>query len=288
MPTDYSTPLSPEDRQRLARDKSNHVRHRRSYTIFLILEGGFIALVWYCYSLPLPLPTYTNLLEFKTVKSGVIVIFNLWHKIATAIAAEICFEAFSREWRAGKNKDDPTDEVSKVTSGLLNRAKYASKFRSASKTYITAFVLSLGLALIGMIGSSAIVATDGIQSPQHLDIGIINTPSLAPNTTNMDNLAFRVRLSEANMIVRLERLAGEPWGYVPQPNYLIPLPAEPLNDTTQVKYESDVVHFSYQCHWQAPDNFVNSTMTIGNETWTGAFRSQPKNNTTISKPELLS
>jgi hypothetical protein len=257
----------------------------RSYAIFFVLEASFIALAWYCYPRPRSLPQYANLLHFQTLKSGVIVIFNFWHRIATAVATEICYESFSREWKARENAK-PTDKVSKVTSGAPVLLMYTIK-DGPSKTYATALLLLVGLIAMATTGSSAIIATDSVQSPDNLAIGIINTASLAPNSTNMNNLAFRERLSEANMVVRLEQLLNEPWGYVPESNYLIPLPADVLTDTTEVKYESDVVHFHYQCHRQAPDSFVNNTMTIGNETWTGNFKSQPKNNITISKSEPL-
>ncbi len=72
------------------------------YAIFILLEAGFTALAWYCYVRPRPLPESLGFQD-TTIKSGVIVVFSIWHTIAVAIAYNICAEAFSRECAAKKD-----------------------------------------------------------------------------------------------------------------------------------------------------------------------------------------
>ncbi|KAJ3555648.1 hypothetical protein NP233_g12157 [Leucocoprinus birnbaumii] len=118
-------------------------------------------------------------------------------------------------------------------------------------------------------GSSAVTATDGVPTQASLPISLISTPVLTSSSTDVNDSAFALRLATANMIVRLEQLLQAPWGYVVQPNWLIPLPTTDLNKTSQVDYESDLVMFNYTCRWQVPDAFQGRSITIGNQTWTG-------------------
>jgi hypothetical protein len=237
------------------------------YTVFVFTEAAFTALAWYCYSRPRILPghAFFDYFDNGTVKSGFIVLFNLWHNIAIACAIVTCANSFSREWAAREE----TDEVSTVTSGIIDRVFYSFK-RRATKTFRTAFMIFLGLVIMRMIGSSIATATDGVPSVRPLHISIF-TPNLTTDSTDTSDPTFAIRLIQANMIVRLEQLLGSPWGYVPESNWLISLPTENLAMTSQVDYESDFVRFQYACQWQAPDSFSGDTVTVGNTTWSGRF-----------------
>lgn len=237
--------------------------HILRFMTFMFMESSFTALAWYCYSSPRLLPWFD--FEPTTVRSGFITIFTLWHTVAIACAFNICADSFSREWAA---RDQMTDVVSVATSGIIDRAYYFTQTR-ATKTFKVAFLAFLGLLVFRTIGSSAITVASGVQFDKSLPIGLISTSSLTPNSTDITNAAFTERLIQADMVVRLERLFGAPWGYVPQPNLLIPLPIEELNLTTRVTYETDVVSFHYDCQWRAPDSYSANKVTFGNGTWTG-------------------
>ncbi|KAJ3566087.1 hypothetical protein NP233_g7221 [Leucocoprinus birnbaumii] len=240
------------------------------YVVFLIMEAMFTALAWYCYSRPLLLPLYINI-QLDTVKSGFIAIFTVWHTIAIACAWFICAESFSMEWAARPGLK-PTDKVSTVTSGILDHILYSFTSRS-TKTFRAAVCAFLGLMILRATGSSAITATDGVKTREALPIGRIATSSITPDFINPSNSTFTSRLAQTYMVVRLEQLLGDPWGYVPQPNWLIPLPAEKLNMTSRLEYETDLVKFQYSCQWQAPmfSTFLKNTVMVDNEPWAGNF-----------------
>ncbi|KAF5359613.1 hypothetical protein D9756_003507 [Leucocoprinus leucothites] len=244
------------------------------YMVFLVMEAAFTALAWYCFRRPRLLPSYVDL-DLRTVKSGFITIFNIWHTVAIACAIAICAETFSKEWSA---RPDQTDAVSTVTSGITDRIYY-SFTRRATRTFRAAFLIFLGLIVMRITGSSAVTATDEVPVQATLPISLISTPSLTSDNTNTNNSAFALRLTTANMIVRLEQLLEAPWGYVIQPNWLIPLPTEDLNKTSQVDYGTDLAKFNYTCRWQVPDNIYENTVIIGNETWTSTVRFSSLNTT---------
>ncbi|KAJ3569243.1 hypothetical protein NP233_g5183 [Leucocoprinus birnbaumii] len=258
---------------------ASHCRWR--YTIFLVLEGCFTALVWYCYSHPRPLPTI-SFIQIGMLKSGFIALFNFWHYTAIASANEICFEAFSREW-APRPEVEKTDVVSKVTSGGYDRFLYFWDLR-ATNTFRFGFLLFLGLIVMNTIGTSSVTVSDGSQSGVRIDVGRITTPNITPNSTDIENDTFLARLNEASLSVRLEQLDGVPWGYVPQPNWLIPLPINTLVTAIRVSYSSDLVSFQNRCGWRAPDAIVNNAVSVGGDTWRGGFfvGSSPSNSTTGS------
>lgn len=233
------------------------------------MEAMFTTLAWYCYSRPLPLPRYINV-GLNTAKSGFIVVFTVWHTIACACAWYIGAESFSMEWAA--RPEEPTDSVSTVTSGIVDYLVYFPRSR-ATGTFKAAFFAFIGLMALRATGSSTITATDGIETVDPLPIGRIATSSITPNTINLGDSIFASRLAQTYMVVRLEQLLGAPWGYVPESNWLIPLPAEQLNMASTLEYETDLVRFHYTCRWHAPttDTVFDSTLIIGDERWTGNF-----------------
>ncbi|KAF5359475.1 hypothetical protein D9756_003551 [Leucocoprinus leucothites] len=252
--------------------ESSHASHVRRFAAFLTLEGAFLALEWYCYTRPRALPDFylVHYFQLATLKSGFISLFNFWHTVAVACATEICYEAFSKEWDARRVEKERTDRVSKVTGGVFDRACYFFE-RRATKTYRAGFIIFLGLLLMGMTGPSAVTVIDGVETETWLEIGLITTQNLTPDSANPNNPIFLIRLAEANMVVKLEQVLDAPWGYVPSPNWLIPLPVENLDRAKRVTYTSDVASFNYSCRWQSPDSIVGNTVTVENNQWSGNF-----------------
>ncbi|KXN86062.1 Ubiquinone biosynthesis protein coq9, mitochondrial [Leucoagaricus sp. SymC.cos] len=171
-----------------------------------------------------------------TVRGGFVTFFNFWHTVAIASAITIRTESLSREWAAPPAR---TDVVSTVTRGTINRIFYSFTARAA-RTFKAASLIFLAFLVMCMTGSSTVTATDGVQSDETLPTGIISTSSITLDFTAKDNLNFAVQLEQACMIVWLERLLGEPWSYVPQPNWLIFLPIDDLNVTSHLEYYTDL------------------------------------------------
>ncbi|KAF9440394.1 hypothetical protein P691DRAFT_821781, partial [Macrolepiota fuliginosa MF-IS2] len=160
-------------------------------------------------------------------------------------------------------------EVSIVTSGIVNRVFYSFRER-ATKTFRTAFLVFLGLTILRTIGSSAITVTSGVQFATNLPIGLLSTATLTLNSTNRSARNFQLRLNQASMVVRLEMIMRAPWGYTPEPNWLIPLPTADLNLTTTVEYKTDLVGFNYACQWEAP-NISQNGIVFDGQTWGGGI-----------------
>ncbi len=255
--------------------------HIHRFSVFLLLEAGFVALAWYCYARPRQLPESLGFRD-TTVKSGFIVVFSIWHTIAVTSAFNICADTFSREWAARPGQD--TDVVSTITTGFIDHVSYS--FRSggrATKTYRTAFFSFLGLLLMRTIGPSAITVSSGIEFSQELSVGLISATSLTQNLTDLESQNSFSRLAQASMVVRLEQLIGVPWGYKPQLNWLIPLPNEDvLQSISKVVYTTDLVYFNHTCNWQAPSISRGNgevIFKINNESWSWRFLRTPSQET---------
>jgi hypothetical protein len=236
---------------------------RLQFLTFLFLELAFVSLTWFCFDQPLPLP-YIDYSYLSTAKSGFVAIFNVWHTIAVACGFYTCYESFSREWAA---RSERTDMVSTVCSGMLDRITYSFKSR-ATRTFKAALLVFLALMLLRTTGSSSITVTGAT------GMGFIHVSDLiAPPVMESYPTFFTGKLNQANLITRLEQLHGVDTGFKPEPNWLIPLPVlNAESGALTVTYNTDLVHFNYSCHWQAPDDIVLGYGTvIGNETWKDWF-----------------
>lgn len=252
------------------------------YLVFVIMEAAFTSFAWYCYARPRPLPYLSNFnLEPMTVKSAFITAFTLWHTVAITGAFRICADTFSGEWAARPNK---TDAVSVITSGILDRVLYFFQKR-ATKTYRLALATFLGILLLHTTAPSTITASFGLQFDEELPIGRISTAGLARDFTRIDSQSFIVRLNQAAMAVRLERLAGSSWGLIPQPNWLIPLPFEEHNvtGTGSVIYNTDLVSFNYSCEWQAPGVWNKDGFFLRGQWWNDPDAWEVWNNASFSR-----
>lgn len=232
------------------------------YSVFVLLEACFAALAFYCWKSPRRLP-YVNL-QPMSIKSAFQTIFNLWHNIAIALAASICAEAFSKEWAA--RRDSPTDIVSKITSGVTDRALYFFTSR-ATRTFRTAFTASVILIFMHITSSSTITVSSGVKFKEDMPIGLLSNVDLSAELATPNIQGFVERLNRAGIVVRLEKLGGSPWGLSPPPNWLIPLPSAIENTTGLVYYDTDLAHFQHQCAWRAPDSANDTVYTIDDQQW---------------------
>ncbi|KAF9450053.1 hypothetical protein P691DRAFT_726742 [Macrolepiota fuliginosa MF-IS2] len=232
------------------------------YAAFIILEASFAVLAFYCWWSPRRLP-YVDV-KPMSIKSAFQTIFNLWHNIAIALAGGICAEAFSKEWAA--HQDSPTDTVSKVTSGMIDRIVYFFKSR-ATRTYRTAFLASLILILMHITSSSTITVSSGVEFREGMPIGLLSDVDLSADLAVPNVQGFVERLTRAGIVVRLEKLGGSPWGLSPEPNWLIPLPSAIENTTGLVYYNTDLARFQHDCNWRAPDSVNDTTYLIDGQEW---------------------
>lgn len=222
-----------------------------------------MAFAWYCCARPCTLPWSS--IEPATIRSTFVTIFILWHTIAIANAVVICIESFGEEYAA---RPKGADVVHTVSGGFIGRVFYFRRER-ATRTSKAAFLVFLGLLTTWITGSSTVTVTSGFQFDESSSPVQIAILSLTTNTTDIDSEVLLDRLDQANMVVRLEKLLGSPWGYVPQPNFFIPLPVESFGPASRVIYETDIVSFHYTCRWRAPDKFSDEVFTLDNEEWSG-------------------
>jgi hypothetical protein len=270
---DTSRPDDVSARQTLPRPERLHLAR---YLIFFVLEAGFTALAWFCYVHPRLLPWFDLSIDDTTIRSGLTAIFSLWQTTAVEGVLYIC-TALPSGMRAAPDDSEPTDLIAIVM-------RFASDVIRSSKTVKIALLAYPVLILFRIVGNSTITVSDGVGSERPLPIGSISTFSLTPDSTDIASQAFIERMVQTDMIVRLEQVYGQAWGYVSQPNFLIPLPAQELNTTTKVVYETDVVSFHHDCQWKAPDNYSGNTITVGNNTWTARINS---NATMVSESRVV-
>jgi hypothetical protein len=235
------------------------------YLIFFVLEGGFTALAWLCYAHPRLLPWFNLNIDDTTIRSGLTAIFSLWQTAAVEGVLYIC-TALPSKMRAERDESEPTDPIAVVL-------RFASDMIHSSKTVKIALLSYPVLILFRIVGNSTITVSDGVGAQRALPIGLISTFSLNPDSTDISSQAFLERMVQTDMIVRLEQVYKQAWGYISQPNYLIPLPTQDLDTTTKVIYETDVVSFHHDCRWRAPDSYTGNDIRISNDTWTARVSS---------------
>lgn len=227
------------------------------FLLFVLIEAGFIALAAVCLAKPVPLNIRLKLSDSE-VKGGFTVIFILWQSLAIIAGGYILADAFSREWSVQLAQLVPgtTDRVSTVTSGFLDRILYFFTKR-ASGTFKLAFLASLSfMALTQLAPGTISAATTLIDVPLMVKVG-----NLISQVADADVFQeFIAAAARANLIVRLEQIEHSPFGLKLPPNRLIALPAVDLGELNNgtLEYDSDVVEFHYDCHWEAP-TFVNGS-----------------------------
>ncbi|KAF9445113.1 hypothetical protein P691DRAFT_291406 [Macrolepiota fuliginosa MF-IS2] len=261
---DNGTPPSTATSLRYRPEEPNFVVSRRTrvmlylrFLIFVLIEVTFIGLAAICLTKPILLNTTLALMSSE-VKGGFTVLFIVWQGLATVAGGYILADAFSREWSVHLEQIVPgtTDRVSTITSGFLDRFLYFFTKR-ASGTFKLTFLASLSFMALTQLAPGTITATTTlIYVPTRATVG-----SLVTNLIDIEFLEdLAVTTDRASLIIRLEQIERSPFGLDLPPNRLVALPSVNLTDLSDgvLEYDSDVVDFHHDCHWEAP-SFVNIT-----------------------------
>jgi len=189
------------------------------------------------------------------IKGGFSVIFIVWHSLAILAGGKITIDAFSREWSVQLEHIVPgtTDIVSTINSGLLDRTSYCLS-KHASSTFRFAFVASLFLMMLAQLAPGAINTTV-ITVPTAIQV------ARQVSQINSDNFQqFLASAARASLIVRQEKIGSAQSQFgLKLPAYTLmslPPPSYILNRT--IEYNTDIVEFHHDRHWEAP-SIVNDT-----------------------------
>ncbi|EKM82344.1 hypothetical protein AGABI1DRAFT_104369 [Agaricus bisporus var. burnettii JB137-S8] len=247
--------------------------------IFIILEMGYIILAAVCLAKPVPLSLHFNFAAEK-VEGGFTVVFIVWQSIAILMGAYFAADAFSREWSfqlthiapgTDRNSLRAIDRVSTMTSGFIDRTSHLL-FKKPSGTFKLAFLASISFMALSSLAPGTInVDTILIDSPTTLQIG-----RLVLSHATDDKFAKSITtIDRANLILRLEMIEHSPFGLNLEPNMLTVVPRVDLasfNGT--IEYNSDVIEFHHDCHWEAPRFFYTSDDDViipaADQQWYGA------------------
>ncbi|XP_006457782.1 hypothetical protein AGABI2DRAFT_176384 [Agaricus bisporus var. bisporus H97] len=248
--------------------------------IFIILEAGYIILAAVCLAKPVPLNIHLDLTDAE-VEGGFTVVFVVWQSIAILMGAYFAADAFSREWSfqlahiapgtADRNSLGAIDRVSTMTSGFIDRT-YHLLFHKSSGTFKLAFLASISLVALNSLASGTInAAAILIDSPITIQIGRLGVS----HATDEGYDEFFTAQDRANLILRLQLIEHSPFGFNLKPNMLTAVPRvdlESFNGT--IEYNSDVIEFHYDCHWEAPQFFNTSgdgvIVFAADQQWFGA------------------
>jgi hypothetical protein len=247
---------------------------------FIIIEAGFIILGAVCLAKPIPLniKVKVNLTDAE-VKGGFTVVFVVWQSAAIFMGAYMAADAFSREWSAQLDHPAPegsdvpvaetVDRISTMTSGYLDRSFHLLKGKPTG-TFKIAFLASLSFLVLRSLGPGAINAsTTLIDVPTTIQIGRLASHPQGSDFKKLFNAQDR-----ANLIIRLEKFENSLFGFKLQPNMFAPVPNVDLTSFNgSIEYDSDVIEFHHDCHWEAPQFFnVSGTVVVASagQQWIGA------------------
>ncbi|KAF8983309.1 hypothetical protein BDQ17DRAFT_1437465 [Cyathus striatus] len=237
---------------------------------FVLLEASFLVVAQLALRHPLLLlPSYLNL---RTLKGGFTVISIIWHTLAIFTIQPLVTQVVSSEWyfvgsRTGVVRIGKDDTVSTLTADLVDHICHTLS-RRASKTYRGAMLLSMILVGLGGLGPGTIgVSTLLVNVTSSMDIADLS--HLKDVSSPLDTANTQFWMDRAERIIRTENIDGSTFGFVTQPNYVVPSPGQSfdLEQISQgiVSYRTDVVHFDYACEWQDPqaDAITNQIYTTG-------------------------
>lgn len=223
--------------------------------LFFTIEAAFIVFAAVCLVKPIPLDLPLSFSDSE-VKGGFTVIFIVWHSLAILSGGHILADAFSREWSVQLANIIPgrTDRVSTVTSGFLDRIFHVVS-KHSSGTFKLAFLASLSfMALTQLAPGTISAATTFVDIPITVDVG----RQISQITSATGAGQFLTVQNRANLIVRLEMIERTPFGFKLPPNTLVALPSHPGEFNGTLEYNTDVVEYHHDCHWEAP-TIVNAT-----------------------------
>jgi len=237
------------------------VKFRIRLFLFCLIEAGFIILASVCLARPLPL--MLGFSESK-IKGGFTVIFVVWHSLAVFTSGNIITDAFSREWSVQSEHMVPgtTDKVSTINSGLLDRTLHCLS-EHASSTFRLAFLASLALMVLAPLAPGTIsVSTTLISVPTTVQVA-----KQVSQINNSNTQQFFTTIERANLIVRLEKTELTPFGFKLPANTLMSLPPPSSDSNRTLEYNTDIVEFHHNCHWEAPSIVNASGLSISGKIW---------------------
>jgi hypothetical protein len=252
-----------------------------SYSIlaFFILQVVYIILAAICLTGPLPLNIGLGLSDAEVI-GGFTVVFVVWQKLAITTGQYIADDILNGEKppespppvaspeaeRAGGEKQT---FLSFILGFLPWHVIHISRGRSTRK-FKLAFLATLSIFALASLAPGTInAATTLIKTPTTVQIGRLLSQ---PQETDIQELV--TAQTRANLILRLEMIERSPFGFKLQPNMLAPVPKVDLTGFNgTIEYDSDVVEFHHDCHWEAPQ-FFNISKTIivaaAGQQWGGA------------------
>jgi hypothetical protein len=250
---------------------------------FAIIQVVYIILAAFCLAKPLPLRVITAFTDAEII-GGFTVVFVVWQKVAIAIGQYIADDILEQEKPAEPPAAAPPPAVSPQAAKVggeketflsyvlgflpwhvihISRGKSTHRFKLA-------FLASISIFALGSLAPGAInAATTLIKTPTTIQIG-----QLLSRVQQNETQAAVTTQSRADLILRLEKIEQSPFGVKLQPNVLAPVPR--VNLTTfnaTVEYDSDVIEFHHDCHWEAPQFFNISGLIVvaaAGQQWSGA------------------
>ncbi|EKM82345.1 hypothetical protein AGABI1DRAFT_104370 [Agaricus bisporus var. burnettii JB137-S8] len=251
-----------------------HAKHKKrlfriSLFTFILLEVGYIVLAAVCLARPVPLRIPLDLSDSE-VKGGFTVVVVVWQTLAIVSGAYMANDVYEEEPGATKPNHHTRLTVTAVVDFIDHRVTHLIRGR-ATKTFILAFLASISFFALNSLAPGAIsAATTLIDSPITLPIGRLLSHATADDTQEVFTAQGR-----ANLILRLEMIEHSPFGFNLESNMLTAVPRVDLasfNGT--IEYNSDVVEFHHDCHWEAPQFFNTSgdgvIVSAADQQWFGA------------------
>ncbi|KIJ24851.1 hypothetical protein M422DRAFT_274272 [Sphaerobolus stellatus SS14] len=281
--------------------ESNRWKSLLGLATFVALEAAFFTFAFICLKMgnipldgsskrPKDLDT-TNVELQEYISAGIAgvwsLINNIWHTVATAFGGVIVMETLVKEWSARILSaehpktlvpQDPGAKVSSPLSGNKDRLLYCLKSKSSTKSFRIAFLASLGMLLLKLVAPGAVTAAVApYTGREDLHIGVFLQNLSLDNDANegtADAMRATVLLSlhRTTLIVNMEQVDDQLYGYGFPHNVITswPIPRDSDDFFFEGKYNSDIVTFMHNCHWEKPE-FSAGTIIAGGLEWMGNF-----------------
>lgn len=228
--------------------------------IFIFLEAAFLLLCVICLNEQIVL---TFSVSLSNAKAGFTVISIIWQLLATFPIIDISAHCFSSEWYSQWQRSHDlvpgrTDLVSTLTTGMIERIRYAISPR-ASNRFRAALVISLLCSAIRALVPGSLSLVDGLHE-EKIKIQVATVGKNSENVTEgLDgNLAdwFDSSLGRGEVVSELEQDQVLAFGLGVPIGWMVGWPKVALKDLAgSLRYPTDIVHFDFQCDWRGPDFF---------------------------------
>ncbi|KAF5359568.1 hypothetical protein D9756_002997 [Leucocoprinus leucothites] len=231
---------------------------------FILLEGGFLGLARLGLEQPLPIQSTLSLTNGKALFT---VLSILWHFLATLLLEPIIQHVFASEWQYITRRTGylfpGADRVSTHVSGFLD---YIPHFLAGNCSWGFRFSLAarvICLAIKGLLPGT--IAFDSVLLSTPIPINVANL------TTGLNISSVDVEFGQrrAAMIVRIETREQSTFAFNTEEHWIVGWPHVPTGNAPdyRVIYPSDVIHYDFKCHWEAPNFTSFATMSNGGVKW---------------------